>query len=67
MYPTSSLVVPLSLVYQSRVEKGTSILPMLCIKVCGLFYYSLSNLSKYFREYASLLSHDFRIFTNLGE
>ena len=22
---------------------------------------------KYFREYASLLSHDFRIFTSLGE
>ena len=37
---------------------------MLCIKVCSLFYYSLS---KYSREYASLLSHDFRIFTNLGE
>ena len=43
------------------------IITMLCIKVCGLFYYSLSNLSKYFREYASLLSHDFRNFTSLGE
>jgi hypothetical protein len=37
---------------------------MLCIKVCSLFHYSLS---KYFREYASLLSHDFRNFTSLGE
>ena len=37
---------------------------LLCVEVCSLIYYSLS---KYSREYASLLSHDFRIFTSLGE
>ena len=72
MYPTPKSRCP-SITCISK--KGTDgyiysthdIETMICIKVCSLFYYSLSNLLKYFREYASLLSHDFRNFTSLGE
>ena len=69
MYPTPKSRCP-SITCISK--KGTDgyiysthdIETMLCIKVCSLFYYSLS---KYFRKYASLLSHAFRNFTSLGE